>query len=249
MRILGLAAVALCFMGAWSSSHAQMPGVVELSAGGVWVDPGNSLPAGHGFGGGGSIGIRLPSRFSLEANGFATTGMTSYFDGGKTSSFGVGGRLLYNLALGSRGHSVFVNAGYGYHKIGGVACQAPRDPWCSAKSGAVAGVGLRLMFVPGLALRGDAGGHFGRGFVTKMASIGLSFIPGSRPASDADRDGVPDNRDRCANTPLGALVNRQGCPTDFDKDGVPDGLDRCPNTPPGAVVDTFGCSEPARRPD
>jgi OOP family OmpA-OmpF porin len=58
---------------------------------------------------------------------------------------------------------------------------------------------------------------------------------------DQDQDGVPDNRDRCPDTPLGALVDKDGCPIDSDGDGVPDGIDQCPNTPAGAVVDPQGC--------
>jgi len=30
---------------------------------------------------------------------------------------------------------------------------------------------------------------------------------------------------------------------DSDHDGVPDDIDRCPNTPPGVAVDQFGCPE------
>ncbi len=58
---------------------------------------------------------------------------------------------------------------------------------------------------------------------------------------DSDGDGVPDGIDQCANTPRGATVNAQGCPSDSDSDGVFDGIDQCPGTPAGAVVDERGC--------
>ncbi len=60
---------------------------------------------------------------------------------------------------------------------------------------------------------------------------------------DSDADGVPDQRDKCQNTPLGAIVDMSGCPIDSDGDGVPDGLDDCAGTPPMArgMVDIFGC--------
>jgi OOP family OmpA-OmpF porin len=58
---------------------------------------------------------------------------------------------------------------------------------------------------------------------------------------DADHDGVSDRHDKCPGTPLGATVDRNGCPTDSDADGVYDGLDRCANTPTGATVDAQGC--------
>jgi hypothetical protein len=34
---------------------------------------------------------------------------------------------------------------------------------------------------------------------------------GARPDGDSDGDGVPDSRDRCPNTPPGAVVNSDGC--------------------------------------
>jgi hypothetical protein len=80
------------------------------------------------------------------------------------------------------------------------------------------------------------------------SSIGLTFVsrtkPGPADLLDSDRDGVSDRRDRCRDTPLGALVDSRGCPTDRDGDGVFDGIDRCPTTPPGAPVNEFGCPAP-----
>ena len=58
---------------------------------------------------------------------------------------------------------------------------------------------------------------------------------------DSDNDGVPDYLDKCPNTPVGAVVDKAGYPLDSDKDGVPDYLDKCPDTPAGAVVDENGC--------
>ena len=54
---------------------------------------------------------------------------------------------------------------------------------------------------------------------------------------DADGDGVPDSKDKCPNTPAGAVVDAMGCPKDSDGDGVPDYKDNCPGTPKGAKVD------------
>jgi OOP family OmpA-OmpF porin len=58
---------------------------------------------------------------------------------------------------------------------------------------------------------------------------------------DSDGDGVPDNKDKCPNTPKGVKVDVFGCPLDADRDGVPDYLDQCPDTPLGATVDARGC--------
>jgi outer membrane protein OmpA-like peptidoglycan-associated protein len=70
-------------------------------------------------------------------------------------------------------------------------------------------------------------------------SLGLIFSFGS--AKDSDHDGVPDNIDKCPDTPRGVKVDAFGCPVDSDGDGVPDYLDKCPDTPAGAAVDANGC--------
>jgi len=61
-------------------------------------------------------------------------------------------------------------------------------------------------------------------------------------AIDSDGDGVPDYLDKCPNTPRGVKVDKNGCATDSDGDGVPDYLDKCPNTPRGVKVDKNGCA-------
>jgi OmpA-OmpF porin, OOP family len=58
---------------------------------------------------------------------------------------------------------------------------------------------------------------------------------------DSDGDGVPDNLDRCADTPKGQMTDATGCPSDSDGDGVADAVDRCPGTVAGAAVDATGC--------
>lgn len=58
---------------------------------------------------------------------------------------------------------------------------------------------------------------------------------------DSDQDGVPDERDACANTPAGAPVDRRGCELDSDRDGVVDSRDDCPDTSVNLSVDENGC--------
>jgi hypothetical protein len=57
---------------------------------------------------------------------------------------------------------------------------------------------------------------------------------------DADKDGVPDDKDMCHGTPKGVKVDEKGCPLDSDNDGVPDYLDHEANTAKGNKVDGYG---------
>jgi outer membrane protein OmpA-like peptidoglycan-associated protein/opacity protein-like surface antigen len=70
-------------------------------------------------------------------------------------------------------------------------------------------------------------------------SIGILYAFGG--SKDSDKDGVSDAKDGCPGTPVGAKVDKKGCPTDEDGDGVFDGLDKCPGTPEGAKVNAQGC--------
>lgn len=80
---------------------------------------------------------------------------------------------------------------------------------------------------------------WGRGVAPAAAvSAASAARDGNR---DSDRDGVPDRRDACPGTPLGAPIDRRGCPRDADGDGVADGADRCPQTRAGEPVGPDGC--------
>ncbi len=81
-------------------------------------------------------------------------------------------------------------------------------------------------------------------YYSYVTTVGLTFPLGDAPSLpnyDTDNDGVPNNRDKCPNTPPGVKVGPDGCPLDSDGDGVPDSYDKCPNTPPGVAVDSDGC--------
>lgn len=71
--------------------------------------------------------------------------------------------------------------------------------------------------------------------VTGVICRSTHFVP------DSDKDGVPDDKDQCPNTPPGIKVDEVGCPLDSDNDGVPDYLDQCPDTPTGVEVGEDGC--------
>jgi len=61
------------------------------------------------------------------------------------------------------------------------------------------------------------------------------------PVGDSDGDGVTDDKDQCADTPIGVKVDMKGCPLDYDGDGLAYYLDECPDTPKGVKVDEKGC--------
>jgi outer membrane protein OmpA-like peptidoglycan-associated protein len=75
-------------------------------------------------------------------------------------------------------------------------------------------------------------------------TLGLTRVLGGK-SNDTDLDGVRDWLDRCPNTPVGARVDANGCPTDADRDSVFDGIDKCENTPQGCVIDATGCPKDA----
>jgi OOP family OmpA-OmpF porin len=115
-----------------------------------------------------------------------------------------------------------------------------------------AGAGLRLWLTDGIGLRFEARESHGLQRESQgvpsvnhvMLSAGLTFALGAK-GRDTDGDGVPDSRDKCPGTPIGARVDKQGCPLDGDVDGVFDGLDKCPDTPKGCTVDAKGCPSDA----
>ena len=64
--------------------------------------------------------------------------------------------------------------------------------------------------------------------------MSFTFAQGKKPyispyyANDDDRDGVPNGRDKCINTPKGTKVTTFGCPIDTDFDEIYDYEDECP---------------------
>ncbi|WP_372635500.1 DUF6089 family protein [Fodinibius sp.] len=69
-----------------------------------------------------------------------------------------------------------------------------------------------------------------------VTSVGFKF--NISPDPDADGDGIPDDEDRCPQTP--GPEEFDGCP-DTDGDGIPDIDDRCPEEPGEAEFD--GCPD------
>jgi outer membrane protein OmpA-like peptidoglycan-associated protein len=97
------------------------------------------------------------------------------------------------------------------------------------------GGGVKFWLTDALGLRLE-----GRRLHHMVIGGGITLALGAKPR-DTDRDGVPDRKDKCPDTPLGAKVDANGCPLDSDGDKVFDGLDQCEGTPAGCQVDARGC--------
>jgi outer membrane protein OmpA-like peptidoglycan-associated protein len=155
-----------------------------------------------------------------------------------------GGSLVLNAFNASR-MSLYILGGYSRLDFGG------SNPYRFTDGGVHGGAGARFFMSSRFALRFEARGiytpttkgAFGQKSATHLVgSAGFAFFqPDAAPAADADHDGVGDKRDACPDTPIGASVDKRGCPSDADIDGVFNGIDACPNTPTGATVDATGC--------
>jgi OmpA-OmpF porin, OOP family len=134
------------------------------------------------------------------------------------------------------------------------------------------GLGVKWFFIPDLAIRGDVRHAIGFKNINDSYNVLLYYFgityekqarekvaveekipapaeeiaPPPAPPVDSDKDGVPDDLDKCPDTPPGVAVDENGCPKDSDKDGVPDYLDKCPDTPLGTKVDANGCPPPEK---
>jgi len=97
------------------------------------------------------------------------------------------------------------------------------------------------------AVGGGTDGTYQEYFIRGSTPVGTCDVP--KPPEDADKDGVIDADDKCANTPADTEVDATGCEVeeedpviiDTDGDGVADDKDTCPNTPAGSIVDATGC--------
>jgi outer membrane protein OmpA-like peptidoglycan-associated protein len=220
-------------------------GQVELGAFGSYTrfDP-THIGIDAAFGGGGWLGFHLSRAFSLEFSGnYLQTKDTVATNQVNVAS--VSGALLYNVPL-SGDNALYIGAGYQRNfyrsalvgdESAGVGILGDRLPLGGRAALRIEG---RAAYTPTSMLRGVS-----QKALNLSVRAGISIFAFGGPPRDADGDGVPDSRDRCPATPLGASVDRNGCPTDSDGDHVYDGLDQCPNTPAGATVDAKGCPSDA----
>ncbi len=219
--------------------------LVEVGAAGSYVSFDSKTNLTGGAGGIGRLGLWLHRNLSIEGE-FGAFAPKSQLSDVSWSARVLGGSVVGNLPIGT-GSSVLLRAGYGVTKYDSDQCigTPPRSIFgpCGSSGAILGGLGVRQALTPTVMLRLDGMlSHASSGSVTNMgASLGISVMLGSKPLTDSDRDRVFDIDDHCPDTPLGALVDSNGCPTDSDGDDVFDGLDRCPTTPAGAKVNEAGC--------
>lgn len=235
------AATAASLPGVARAQEATSPFAVEISALGVWHSKTTTMGLIRGYGVGGRLGLWLPANFQIEGqlDFTAPQGSTA-----RAQLFHYAGSALYNIPMPVG--SVYLRAGYGW--LSPRNCQLSRAP-CPSHSALTGALGVRVALRPWVQVRaeGMVRNRSAYDYSAVGGALGISLIRrfGSGEAAntgpDTDRDGVADRRDRCPNTPLGALPDARGCPTDRDRDGVPDGIDRCPTTPAGVRVDKVGC--------
>ncbi|MGE5143317.1 MAG: OmpA family protein [Acidobacteriota bacterium] len=241
-------AVGVLTLGSVATLAAQRAGDFELSLFGAYTKYDKAFNLDAGIGGGarlayyvtGAVGLGAGVIFNREQNVPGSAGATM------DPLLGSADLIVRLPAL------LYVVGGYSRIDFGKSA------PFSFTDGGFGGGLGVRLPIGGrvGVTLEGQAvytpttNGSFGQTHATHFLVLGgLSFLETgeSQPTTvahgprDADGDGVPDKRDACPNTPLGATVDVRGCPSDSDQDGVYDGIDKCPGTPAGAKVDAVGC--------
>lgn len=186
-------------------------------------------------GGGGRLGFYLSRLLSLEANGDYTVTKLSP-TGAEVTISRVGGTALFHArALGAY-------LGAGYERFYYRGARVAQDNGGHVVLGTMMSLGGRAAFrVEGRASYLPNGGTASNRPLNFAANAGVSVFAFGGPPRDDDHDRVANKRDRCPDTPLGAVVDANGCPVDSDADKVFDGLDACPDTPSGAIVDDKGC--------
>ena len=247
MRILAAAALA-SVLGA-SQLPAQFERRYEVGLFGAFTKYDKAFGLQDKLGGGVRFAYALGPAVSLEVEALFQSPQTISRSTQIEPLIG-GGSLVLNALNASR-MSLYVLGGYSRLDFGG------SSPYRFTDGGFHGGAGARFFLSSRFALRFEArgiytptttstpqpNGLFSQKSATHLVgSAGFAFFqPDATPAADADHDGVGDKRDACPDTPVGATVDKRGCPSDADGDGVLDGIDKCPNTPAGATVDATGC--------
>lgn len=218
---------------------------------GVWVDDDRKVS--DGIGAGLALGYVASPKWNFELGGHAT----GHDVDGTDNSYDIKGVDLNALRVFKRGDSI------NPYLIGGVGRLESDGPGSSDSSifyklgaGVMADITKNTAKGTNLAMRGEIHTRRSDDFNDYVASLGLVYSWGgsiAAPAAaaiaaiapavvkpvdgDDDRDGVPNSRDKCPNTPLGAKVDSDGCECgDVVLRGVTFVTDSSEITPQGRLV-------------
>src|SRR5213082_819066 len=243
MRRFGMLAAGLVL--AAGRLAAQHAGQVEVGAFGSYTRYDATFGLAHKIGGGVRLGYLLGNIVAVEGDVlFQPEYTVSPLGTPTTLEPLIGSASLVINAIHASRLMLYVLGGYSLLDFG------TRAPYRFTDNAVHGGAGARIFLTPRVALRVEGRGvyvpstKYAVGSTTAthvVVTAGLSVFHLGGPPQDSDKDGVPDKKDACPNTPLGATVDASGCPADSDSDGVPDGIDQCPNTPAGVHVDPKGC--------
>ncbi len=227
-------------------TEAQRLYRIEAGAAGSYNSFDGATELNGTIGGTGRLGYWFWRYASIEFEGSFASPQSS--NGQSVNVASLAGSALYNLPLGLYS-SAYLRAGLGRIGYGNCPDSVAPSTICGSAGALLGGVGLRLALSPTLMLRTEAlmSRSSSPSFSNLSFSAGFSWMLASRRLADTDEDLVFDRYDRCPATPLGAIVNRHGCPSDTDGDTVLDGIDRCPSSPAGALVDAAGCPKDTDR--
>ena len=241
---------------------AAVSGFAEMRAGAYSISPyigmykfeGNlDLDSGPTYGV--RLGYDFTKHFGLEADlGYVDTKYTEFAPDRYTDVYNYRLEALYHF-FPDKKLVPFVAAGIGGQSMNYKNTSKSNSTHFAGDYG----VGLKYFLTENVALRTDLRHILGFASIENNLAwtFGLTFLfGGSKPVAektvvreaaaapvvlDTDGDGVPNDRDKCLDTPAGVKVDLDGCPLDMDGDGVYDYLDKCPDTPRGVKVDANGC--------
>ncbi len=238
IRALGLAVIALT-LGGPGAAQDVVPSAngrrVEVGGYAGWFQPDRTVSSGGGLGGGAWVAAPVWRGFG------ATLDLGVHGAGGGTTVVLPAAAVLFGALPGASGP--FLGVGYARPNFRNPPADGVADDVLLALLGVRVALGartavraeLRGLFTPDSRVAGASNPAHA------LATVGVAYVLGGRRTGDEDRDGVPDDRDRCYGTPPGAVIDERGCPRDSDGDGVLNGNDACPHTPPGTLVTADGC--------
>jgi outer membrane protein OmpA-like peptidoglycan-associated protein len=246
LRLSPLIVLAILITGGTDRAEAQRLYRFEAGAAGSYNSFDNATELDGTLGGTGRLGYWFWRFASVEMEGSFASPTSRNGQGVNVVS--IAGSGLYNLPLGLY-NSAFIRAGLGRIDYGSCPDSIAPSTICGSAMALLGGVGGRFALTPTMMLRAEVllSRSSSPSFSNLSISAGFSWMLASQRLADTDEDLVFDRYDRCPATPLGAIVNRNGCPSDTDGDTVLDGIDRCPNSQQGATVDAAGCPKDTDR--